>query len=162
MTRIFLSLILGILPQALFFMMFITKTKEIKSKRILLTILFYIIIALMVMITRYSLYLYLLIIPLMYGTMKLLYKRKVQIIDIFIIAAGYGRNRRTSYRNYRSQEDYYNLMEDIVDDGMELARAYEDASEMTNNQMHKNKLMKIAEREKEHYKMAKEMLENKM
>lgn len=74
----------------------------------------------------------------------------------------YGRNRRTSYRNYRSQEDYYNLMEDIVDDGMELARAYEDASEMTNNQMHKNKLMKIAEREKEHYKMAKEMLENKM
>lgn len=41
-------------------------------------------------------------------------------------------------------------------------RAVMDASEMTNNQMHKNKLMKIAEREKEHYKMAKEMLENKM
>ena len=84
----------------------------------------------------------------------------------------YGRNRRdreyrTSYRdrygrNYRSQEEYYNLMEDIVDDGMELARAYEDASEMTNNTAHKNKLMKIAEREKEHYKMAKEMLENRM
>lgn len=95
--RVILSLLLGILPQALYFMLFLTKTKEIKSKRILLTILFYIIITLMVMITRYNLYLYLLIIPLMYGAMKLLYKKKVQIIDVFIIAAGYGYLNIISY-----------------------------------------------------------------
>lgn len=109
MTRILLSLILGILPQALYFMLFLTKTKEIKSKRILLTILFYIIIALMVMITRYNLYLYLLIIPLIYGAMKLLYKRKAQIIDIFLIASGFGYMIIISYLCSFIYKNNYNL-----------------------------------------------------
>lgn len=76
----------------------------------------------------------------------------------------YDRNRRSyrDYRNYRSQEDYYACLEDIVEDGMELARAYEDIVEMTNNSKDKQTLMKIAEREKEHYRTAKEMLEKGM
>lgn len=75
----------------------------------------------------------------------------------------YGRNYRDRYgRNYRAQEDFYMMLEDIVDDGMELARSYEDASEMANNNNAKNKLMKMADREKEHYKAVKDMLENRM
>ena len=73
----------------------------------------------------------------------------------------YGRNRR-SYRNYRSQEEYSMMLGDAIDDSMELSRTYEDLSEMTNNSSEKQKLMKMAEREKEHYKTAKEMLQNHM
>lgn len=50
------------------------------------------------------------------------------------------------------------MLEDIVEDTMELARNYEDVSEMANNQTEKQKLMKMAEREKEHYRTVKEML----
>ena len=78
----------------------------------------------------------------------------------------YGRNRR-SYRdrygrNYRSQEDFNMMLEDLAEDGMELARNYEDASEMASNGNEKQRLMKMAEREKEHYKTVKEMIERKM
>jgi hypothetical protein len=73
------------------------------------------------------------------------------------------RNYRDRYgRNYRSQEDYYACLEDVVEDGMELARAYEDVSEMATNSKDKQMLTKIAEREKEHYRTVKEMLEKGM
>ena len=75
----------------------------------------------------------------------------------------YGRNRR-NYRgsNYRSQEEYTMMLEDIVDDGMELARNYEDVSEMATDNNEKQKLMKMAEREKEHYRTVKQMLQKHM
>ena len=71
----------------------------------------------------------------------------------------YGRNRR-SYRNYRG--DYIEMLEEIVDDTMKLTRAYEDIADMTGNQAEKQKIMKMAEREKEHHRMIKDILENKM
>ena len=73
----------------------------------------------------------------------------------------YGRNRRNYRGNYRSEE-YTMMLEDIVGDNMELARAYEDVSEMATDSNERQKLMKIAEREKEHYRYAKEMLEKHM
>lgn len=76
----------------------------------------------------------------------------------------YGRNRRSyrDYRNYRSQEDYYTCLEDIVEDGMELARAYEDVVDMATNSKDKQMLTKLAEKQKEHYRMTKELLEKGM
>lgn len=71
----------------------------------------------------------------------------------------YGRNRRNN-RNYR--EEYITMLEDVVEDGMELARAYEDVSDMASDSAEKQKLMKIAEREKEHYRIAKEILGKRM
>lgn len=73
----------------------------------------------------------------------------------------YGRNRRNYRGNYRSEE-YVMMLEDIVDDGMELARAYEDVSEMAADNTEKQKLMKMADREKEHYHIVKQMLEKHM
>ena len=74
----------------------------------------------------------------------------------------YGRSYRDRYgRNYRTDE-YRECLEDIAEDGMELARAYEDVSEMATNSAEKSKLMKMAEREKEHYKTVKEMLQSHM
>ena len=77
----------------------------------------------------------------------------------------YGRNQRNyrDYRrNYRSQDEYRMILEDIAEDGMELMRAYEDAGEMATNGNEKQKLMKMADREKEHHKAIKEMLQNRM
>ena len=71
------------------------------------------------------------------------------------------RNRRSN-RNYREKEEYYNMLADAMEDGMELARLYEDVSEMTTNSKDKSSLMKIAEREKEHYRAVKEMLDHSM
>ena len=76
-----------------------------------------------------------------------------------------GRNNRMYRdrygRNYRSDE-YRECLEDIMEDAMESARELEDVSEMATNSSDKQKLMKMAEREKEHHKYIKEMLENKM
>lgn len=64
-------------------------------------------------------------------------------------------------RSYRSDE-YRECLEDLMEDTRESAREYEDVSEMATNSSDKQKLMKMAEREKEHHKYLKEMLENKM
>lgn len=74
----------------------------------------------------------------------------------------YGRNRR-NYRNYRNYRDEYTMMlEDAINDGMELARTYEDLGEISSDGQEKQKLMKIAEREKEHYRTAKEIMQKRM
>lgn len=72
----------------------------------------------------------------------------------------YRRGRRTgrNYRNYREQ-DYYEELEMCMEDAKEDARKYEDLAEMAENSQEKNNLMKIAQREKEHYTTLKEMLE---
>lgn len=81
----------------------------------------------------------------------------------------YGRNQRNrrNYRGYRDRrsyrsEEYAMMLEDAVDDTMELARCYEDMSEMASDNADKQKLMKMAEREKEHHRYIKEMLEKAM
>jgi hypothetical protein len=81
----------------------------------------------------------------------------------------YGRNQRDrrNYRGYRDRrsyrsEEYAMMLEDAVDDTMELARCYEDMSEMASDNADKQKLMKMAEREKEHHRYIKEMLEKAM
>lgn len=84
----------------------------------------------------------------------------------------YGRNQRRGRsnrmyrdrygRNYRSNEEYRECLEDMLEDTMELARDYEDVSEMATNTGDKSKLMKMAEREKEHHRYIKEMLEKGM
>ena len=75
----------------------------------------------------------------------------------------YGRNYRDRYgRNYRSQDEYHMILNELVEDGMEMSRNYEDAADMTNNSKDKNTLMKISEREKEHYRAVKEILEKGM
>lgn len=80
---------------------------------------------------------------------------------------GDGRRSNRMYRdrygrNYRSNEEYRECLEDMLEDTMELARDYEDVSEMATNASDKQKLTRMAEREKEHHKYIKEMLEKGM
>ena len=72
-----------------------------------------------------------------------------------------GRRNYRNYRNYREQ-DYYEELEMCMEDAREDSRKYEDLSEMAKNPQEKNNLMKISQREKEHYMTLKEMVEKGM
>lgn len=67
------------------------------------------------------------------------------------------RGGRRNYRNYR--DDYYEELEECMEDMREDYRKLEDVAEMATDPQHKNTLMKIAEREKEHHRLIKEMIE---
>lgn len=72
-----------------------------------------------------------------------------------------GGNRRRSYRNYR-EEEFTEELEKYVEKAMHTYRELEDLAEMADDRNEKNTLMKIAEREKEHTRLIKEMLDKNM
>lgn len=80
------SLFFGMLPEVLFFVMFLIYTKNIKEKRMLLFILIVLAYILCIMISRFKLLYYIGFIILVYLILKLLYKKKTQIIDIFVFS----------------------------------------------------------------------------
>lgn len=87
--RFLLSIVMGLIPEVLFFTLFITYTKNIKEKRIKLFLLISLAYCLCILIQNLQVIYYMLWIVLVYFAMKLLYKKKVQIIDIFVITIAY-------------------------------------------------------------------------
>lgn len=84
-----LSILLGLIPEVLYFTLFITYTKNIKEKRIKLFLLIGIAYFLCILIQQLQILFYLVLIFAIYLSLKILYKRKTQIIDIFIISVAY-------------------------------------------------------------------------
>ena len=82
---IILSIVLGLIPEILYFTLFIIYTKNIKEKRIKL---FFLLSLVFILLNNYSIINYVIFIVLSYIILKLLYKKKTQIIDIFIIDIG--------------------------------------------------------------------------
>lgn len=80
-----ISLLLGMFPEVLFFTMYLIYTKNIKEKRLKLFLLISIAYILCVMIIRHQVIYYIVFLFLIYLILKILYKKKTQIIDIFII-----------------------------------------------------------------------------
>jgi hypothetical protein len=71
--------------------------------------------------------------------------------------------RRRSGRRYRTEEDdYMEELSECMKNGVCSAKDYEKLAEMTDNKEERSKLMKMAQREKEHYTAMKEMLEKRM
>lgn len=71
------------------------------------------------------------------------------------------RGGKINYRNYRNyrQEDYYEELENCMHELKEYSRALEDLADMAENPQDKNMIMKIAQREKEHYMNLKQIME---
>ena len=67
-------------------------------------------------------------------------------------------NNRRNYRNYR-ENDIYEELGNATYEAKECHRKMEDLAEMTDDPQIKNTLMKIAQREKEHYTSLKELME---
>lgn len=84
-----LSILLGLIPEVLYFTLFITYTKNIKGKRIKLFMLISVAYFLCILVQEYQILYYIALIALIYFILKFLYKEKVQIIDIFIISFAY-------------------------------------------------------------------------
>ena len=80
-----IGILLGLVPEVLFFTLFLCNTKNIKEKKVRLFLLIAISYTLTIFIKQYVLLYYLMFIVLTYISLKILYKEKTQIIDIFII-----------------------------------------------------------------------------
>lgn len=92
-----LSVLLGLIPEVLFFTLFITYTKDIKEKRIKLFLLISIAYFICILIQEYQVLYYMLWGVCIYISCKILYKKKVQIIDIFVISFAYAWNLILSF-----------------------------------------------------------------
>lgn len=79
------ELFLGQIPEAVYFGLFLILAKNIKEKRLLFIILMTIEYALLFNVLRFSCYAHLIFFILTYSIMKMLYKDKCQITDIFTI-----------------------------------------------------------------------------
>lgn len=84
--RIILSIFLGLLPEVLYFTLFLIHTKNIKEKRIKLFLFVSLAYFLCMFIQQYKVIYYILFIALVYIILKILYKQKTQIIDIFVFS----------------------------------------------------------------------------
>lgn len=80
-----ISMLLGMIPEVLYFTLAIVYTKNIRTKRIKLFLLIALTYILCIMIIKYELLFYILFIFILYFILKILYKNETQIIDIFVI-----------------------------------------------------------------------------
>lgn len=83
MVEFLISLLFGMLPDVIYTWMFVTKIKNIKSKKLLFFLLIFILYFVCITQIRYQLLLYLTLDILIYIVMKLMYKAK--ITDFFLI-----------------------------------------------------------------------------
>mgnify|MGYP004576665375 CR=1 FL=1 len=86
MLQILLSLVLGMLPEVLYFTLFLINTKKIKDKKFKLFIGISIAYIFCIIFNKYKIIYYVAFIFLLYAVLKLIYKEKTQIIDIFVIS----------------------------------------------------------------------------
>lgn len=86
-----ISIILGLIPEVLYFTLFLIYTKDLKEKRIKLGILITIMYLLCIFIIQHKILFYVAFMFFIFFSLKILYKKKIQIIDLFIvgIAEGY-------------------------------------------------------------------------
>lgn len=83
MIYFLISILLGAIPDVLYYYLYITKIKEVKAKRIILFVLMFLNYIVFNMILRYNLYLYLLYDVMMFMFIKLLYKSEIN--DFFLV-----------------------------------------------------------------------------
>ena len=87
--RIVLSILLGLLPEVLYFTLFLIYTKDLKEKKVKLFLLIAVSYFLCILVQKLQIVFYILLIVLIYLSLKLLYRKKTQIIDIFVISLSY-------------------------------------------------------------------------
>ena len=79
-----ISVLFGLIPEVLFITLFLSFAKGIKEKRIKLFFIVSIVYFLSMLIQQYKTIYYVMFIFLLYLSLKLVYKKKTQIIDLFV------------------------------------------------------------------------------
>ena len=85
MIRNILELVVGQLPDAIYFALFLIFTKNIKEKRFLFTLLIVFEYVLLFQALPYQMWSHILFFAITYIVLKILYKEKAQITDIFTL-----------------------------------------------------------------------------
>lgn len=74
-----------------------------------------------------------------------------------------GRINNRDYRNYRNyRDDYHEELEMTAEDMRDTSRRLEDIADMSKNPNEKNTLTRVAQKEKEHYNIIKQMIDKGM
>ena len=81
-----ISILFGLVPEVLYFYLFLIYTKNIKEHRIKLLIFILISYTLCVLLAPYKEIYYIGFIVLIYCSLKIIYNKKTQIIDIFVFS----------------------------------------------------------------------------
>ena len=84
-----LSIIFGLIPDVLYFTLFFIVVKNLKEKRIKLFLLIALSYFICMTIQQWNILCYLFFMISIYGILKLLYRKQIQVIDIFIIGLSY-------------------------------------------------------------------------
>ena len=79
-----ISILLGLVPEVLFLTLFLSYTKNLKDKRIMLFLCISISYFISMLIQQYKTIFYVLFIFLLYASLKIVYRKKTQIIDLFV------------------------------------------------------------------------------
>lgn len=87
MINFIISLVLGMIPEVLYFTLFLSFTKKVKNKKVVLFLLLALGYVLLIMICRYELLFYLTYVVYSYIIMKMLFKS--HIIDIFVYSISF-------------------------------------------------------------------------
>lgn len=80
-----LSIVLGLIPEVLYFTLFLIYTKNLKEKKVKLFLLIAIAYLINISLCEYNVIYNVIFVGLVYIILKMLYKKKTQIIDIFLI-----------------------------------------------------------------------------
>lgn len=86
MTEIFVTYILGALPEAIYFSLFLIISKGIKEKRVLFTTLMFMEYVIIKLFISYDVWFQILYTIMTFIILKVLYREKAQITDIFTFA----------------------------------------------------------------------------
>lgn len=110
MLEMFLSIIIGMIPEVLFFTLFISYSKDLKQKKKSLFILIVIAYILCIMINRYQYTYYIVMILMIFLILKVLYKEKIQIVDLFLVTISIVYVMLISFISFKmfgNNENYY-------------------------------------------------------
>lgn len=81
-----IGVFLGLLPETLYFTMFFVNVKSLKNKKIKLFLLIALSHLICIIFNNYKILSYVALIVCLYLSLKILYKNKTQIIDVFIVS----------------------------------------------------------------------------
>lgn len=87
--NILLNIVVGIIPEILYFFFFCISIFQLKNKKIFLLLYTIIVYLICIIVKKYELLYYILFIVLLYVGLKIIYKGKMHISDLFIIAFGF-------------------------------------------------------------------------
>ena len=87
MSELFITYVLGAVPEALFFSLFLILCKDLKEKRALFAFLMYVEFVILKVFISYDVWFQIIYTFMTFLILKMLYKDKAQITDIFAFAA---------------------------------------------------------------------------